>query len=206
MSYTTLAQRLNALAGLLETHASRLEGAAMAKAATSFSKALATFEKRVEANARGNDPDIEDIKRLSSGPAKKLLKPAVWQKLLRETFSRRIGEGTSAQLSKEFIRLASESGRAADARAALDRTIRELSVPVLAIPKEKALLQAEFLRIGGLTEEEALVEFSTRWKKLTDLKNLAKHNAIVLPNEVKRDRIEREILHYARRAHSNVRA
>jgi len=203
MSYTVLAQKLAGLSGKLQKHASQLDGPVLAKAAATFSKSLATFEKKMESVIRGCDPSIEGIQALLKSPAKKMLKAPVWAKLLRQVFREEPGDLTAAGMQKLYLARAVESDRASAAFEALRKTVLELSVPAVPVPKDKGALQAEFLRIGGLDEEEVLVELSSRWK-LPQLKNLAKANAIQVPDGIKRERLERDILHYARRASTNI--
>lgn len=205
MSYPDLARHLDQLSDQLKRHGARLEGAALAKAAATLEKALSAFGKKLEAALRGADPSLEAIEQLLKSPAKKLIKVPVWQKLLREVHQVRGAEGTAAQLQKHFIKLCRERGNGEAAFHVLDRQVKGLAVPAAPVPKEKAALQAEFLRLGGLAEEDAMVELALRWKTPA-LKALARHNAIPVAEGAKRERLEREILAYARRAHSNIRS
>jgi len=203
MSYATLAQQLESLAQKLRKQEDALEGPVLAKAAATFSKSLSSFEKKVDALIKGKNPSIEAIQSILKSPAKKLLKVPAWQKLHREVFRTTPADQTAAQLQKSFLARAQEADKAEAACRAMEKMIQELSVPIQPVPKDKAALQAEFLRLGNMDEEAALIELSRRWSA-AQIKNLAKHNAIPVPDKAKRDRLEREILHYARRAHTNI--
>ncbi|NJK90726.1 MAG: hypothetical protein HC904_02160 [Blastochloris sp.] len=203
MSYNTLTQQLESLAQKLRKNPTRLGGASLAKAASTLTKSLLSFEKKVDALIKGKHPSIEAMTNLLNSPAKKLLKAPDWQKLHRAVF-RATPEGqTAAQLQKQFLTLATDRNLAEPACLALEQKIKELSILNRPVPKEKADLQAEFLRLGGLEEESALLELERRWK-LTQIKNLAKANAIPVTKTMPRDRLELEILRYARRAHTNI--
>lgn len=202
-SYSQLAQSLQALALKLDQHAPRLEGAALAKASASFTKQLATFNNKVDAAIRGADPSVEAIQNLLKSPAKKLLKAPVWEKLLKQVHRAQPESEKAAGLQKQFLRLTLERQNAEAALHALQQQIQILSLPPAPPPKEKAALQTEFVRLGSLSEEDARIELAHRWT-LSSLKNLAKHNAIVVSPKIQRPRLEREILYYARRAHANL--
>lgn len=199
MSYGDLAARIETLAAKLRSHAGDLEGAKLAKAAQSFSKAAATFERHVETAISGSSPDLKELEILLASPAKKLLKAPFWDKALRSLHGVREEKPTAAK----FLKLVRAEGNAGEALALVRREVEAQSVPVKPVPKDKAELQAELWRLGGLTDEEFAAEAAKRWKA-AGLKKLAKANAIAVPKEVTLDRLARIVLETARRAHGNV--
>lgn len=205
MNHTELAIRLQAVATQLERHGNKLEGVAFAKAVGTFAKALTSFEKKMEATIRGSDPSIEALENLlKTHPGVKLLKLPSWQKLLQSTFGLKASEGTAASLKKKFLQRAKDSGEGERAYTAVKEEITRLSQPVRPVPADKIQLQEEFLRLGGLSDEDFLIELSSRWKKISDLRKLAEANAITGAKTATRQRLEAEIMHYARRAHLNI--
>ncbi|GAB4240704.1 MAG: hypothetical protein OHK005_03100 [Candidatus Methylacidiphilales bacterium] len=205
MNHTELASRLQAVATQLERHGSKLEGVAFAKAFGTFAKALANFEKKLEATIRGRDPSIEALQNLlKTHPGVKLVKVPSWRKLLQSTFGIRAPEGTAASLRKEFLQRAKDSGEGERAFTALQAEIARLSQPLRPVPADKTKLQEEFLRLGGLSDEDLLIELSSRWGKISDLRKLAEANAISGYKTAKRPRLEADIMHYARRAYLNI--
>jgi hypothetical protein len=209
MSYIDLAEKLQKISRVLLQHGPKLEGVALQKAATTLAKSLTTFEKKLDAAVKGNDPSLEALQNLlKTHPAARLLKAPSWEKLLKEVFSHHAKAGAKpAELKKQYIEHAKQTGQGEDAFHAVQREMQQLSIPPAPVPKEKILLQKEFLRLGGLSDEDAYVELEKRWKKIGDLKALATANAILVPKSfkaVQRPQLIKEILHYARRAHLNV--
>lgn len=201
MSYHELAEKIEAVARNLQRHADKLEGATLARAAQTFSRALSTFEKKLDALVMGADPDLRELELLVTPPATVPLKSASWARLFQSVFNTAPAKPTKAA----FLKRTRERGCAAEALAAVRAEIVRVSVKPSPVPTDKAELQSEFLRLGGLTDEEFFAEMGSRWRKKTDLQRLAKANAIPVLKGTMTERLVEQILVYSRRAHGNIR-
>jgi hypothetical protein len=205
MSYLDLAQQLRQLSGKIDKNASRFEGATLAKAATSLTKSIATFEKKLDAFLGGAGPGIRELQELLKSPAatKHLKLPAI-SLLHRKLFGHSQSAETPAAAKKAFL-------LAAMGKEMGEETLSELreflyrAAQIAPPAKDKESLQKEFLRLGGLPDDELIWELDSRFKNITLLKALAKANAVEVTKEVKRERLINSIIHYARRARANIR-
>lgn len=142
---------------------------------------------------------------LLKSPAAKALKLPDWIKLTHAILGSIPTQETAAKVKFHLLKEVTRLGKGELAREKLQAAYRQAAIPPTPVPKEKAALQAEFLRLGSLEEEAMIAELETRYKKLTDLKALAKHNAIVVTKAAKKERLIAEIVRYARQAAQNVR-
>jgi hypothetical protein len=205
MSYLILAEQLQTVASKLRTKANQLEGKALATAASTLGKALLTFEKKLDDSLGGLGPGIQDCAELLKSPAAKALKLPDWLKLSAAILGSTPTQETAAKVKSHLLKEVTRLDKGELAREKLQVAYRLAAMPPTPVPKEKAALQSEFLRLGSLEEEAMIAELETRYKKITDLKALATHNAIVVTKTTKKERLITEIVRYARQAAQNVR-
>jgi hypothetical protein len=205
MSYLTLADQLQTVAAKLRPQAHQLEGKGLATAASTLATAVLSFEKKLDDCLGGLGPGIQDCVELLKSPAGKALKLPDWIKLSHAILSSPATQETVAKVKAHLLKEITRLGKGELAREKLQAAYRQAAIPLTPVPKEKAALQAEFLRLGSLEDEAMLTELETRYKKLTDLKALAAHNAIVVSKATKKERLIAEIARYARQAAQNVR-
>jgi hypothetical protein len=205
MSYLTLADQLQALAAKLRPQSHQLEGKALATAASTLAKAVLSFEKKLDDCLGGLGPGIQECVELLKSPAAKALKLPDWIKLAHAILGSTPSQETAAKVKSHLLKEITRLGKGELAREKLQAAYRLAAMPPTPVPKEKGALQAEFLRLGSLEEEAMLTELETRYKKITDLKALATHNAIVVTKAPKKERLITEIARYARQAAQNVR-
>jgi hypothetical protein len=207
MSYTTLAAELKSLSVLLEKNADKLSGAALAKAATSLAKTSASFSKKLKETLGGQGPGIAEFTvQLNGSLAKKVIKGPALAKLYKKILNKNLSSDlTTAQGKKLLFSAVVENELGEKALAELKTLLAELT-SVEPPPKDKESLQREFLALGRLDDEDAQLTLVTRFKAAAALKALAQSNNIIVKPKTKRETIEREIIHYARRAAANVRS
>lgn len=206
MSYLDLANQLKQIALKLEKNSSQIEGAALAKAATALSKSIISFEKKLDAFLGGSGPGIRELQELLKSPgATKHLKLPALSHLYRNIFGHSLTAATPAAGKKLFLQVAVEKQIGEKALAELKLYLSE-AAQVASPPKDKESLQKEFLRLGGLPDDELILELDRRYKTAPLLKALAQANAIEAKKGAKRERLIETIIHYARRAHANIRS
>ncbi|TDU72860.1 hypothetical protein EI77_01326 [Prosthecobacter fusiformis] len=189
-----LAQRLRALAGSLEKHAPNLDSAAFVKKAVTFSKALTGFESATAEALSGLAPGLHELEKLLASPDKKALKEPVMKKLFQEVLQTKPpADAKLPAQHKLFLKLVKENGAGELALAAVRSAVSKAQLPVEPPPKDKESLQAELLRLGRLDEGGFADELDVRYKKLTDLKSLAKANALPVPKAVEKAWLVREL-------------
>ncbi|SDT96754.1 hypothetical protein SAMN05444156_1134 [Verrucomicrobium sp. GAS474] len=204
MSYSELSERLSALAITVREHQNRLEGKPLATSARKLNTALANFEKVLHDFFDGNGPGIRELTDLLKSPqARNHLKGPGLKIAFRDLLDKPLPEGTPARAKAIFLEKIAKKEKGEEAVAYLREFFLKAAAPA-SIPKEKEALQKEFVRLGGLDDTDLELEFEKRWKKLTDLKKLATANGITITAKTSKERLIDHIVHYARRAHSNV--
>jgi hypothetical protein len=207
MSYPELAAELKALAALIEKHSAKLEGAALAKSAQSLSKATAALSKKIKDSVAGRSPGLAEFTAQLNGPlAKKHVKGPVLATLHKRVLGKNLPAGLSpVAAKKQFLASVGESELGEKALEELKRLLAELTA-VAPVAKDKESLQREFLKLGGLADDDLVLALDTKFKSIALLKALAKANQIPIHAQVTREALLRDVIHFARRAAANVRA
>jgi hypothetical protein len=205
MNYVELSLLLLRLSQETTQHHHELEGLTLARAAESLEKAALRYQKRLEDFVGGRGPGIRELEELLASPqAKGHLKPPALNLLSKEIFGEKITSEKMAAAKKEFFDRVKRE-RAGEKAVEILRRFFLKAAQRPAPSKDEAALQNEFLRLGGLADEELDFEFSDRLKSVGLIKALAKANAIPFSKETSKEKLIELITHYARRAHANIR-
>jgi hypothetical protein len=205
MNYLELSQVLLRLSQKAEKHYHELEGLALARASDSLAKAALRFQKKLEDFLGGRGPGIQELEELLVSPqARAHLKLPALNLICKELFGEKLSSEKMAAAKKEFFdRVKREQAGEKTVELLRDFFLKAAQRPALL--KNESALQDEFLRLGGLSDEELAFEFSDRLKSVVLLKAMAKANAIPCSKDTPKEKLIEQITHYARRAHSNIR-
>jgi hypothetical protein len=205
MNYLELSQVLLRLSQTTGQHHHELEGLSLAKAADSLAKAALRFQKKMEDFLGGRGPGIQELEELLVSPqARAHLKLPALNLICLDLFGDRLISEKPAAAKKElFDRIKREQVGEKSLELLRVFFIKAAQRPPLL--KDEAALQDEFLRLGGLSEEELAFEFSDRLKSIGLLKALARANAIPFSKDTSKEKLIEQIIHYARRAYGNIR-
>jgi hypothetical protein len=205
MNYLELSQVLLRLSQTTEKHHHELEGLTLAKAADSLAKAALRFQKKLEYFLGGRGPGIQELEELLVSPqARAHLKLPALNLIYKDLFGDKLTTEKPAAAKKEFFeRIKKEQAGEKSVELLRGFFLKAAQRPVLS--KNEADLQNEFLRLGGLSDEELAFEFSDRLKSIGMLKALTKANAIPFSKDTSKERLIELITHYARRAYGNIR-
>ena len=205
MNYLELSLLLQRLGQKTNRHHNELEGLALAKSAETLVKASVRFQGKLEDFLGGRGPGIRELEELLGSPqAKAHLKLPALNLLNKELFGERLSSEKMAGAKKEFIEKVKKE-REGEKTVALLRNFFLKAAQRPAPSKDEAALQNEFLRLGGLSDDELAFEFSSRFKSISLLKALAKANAVPYSKETPKEKLIQSITHYARRAYGNIR-
>jgi hypothetical protein len=205
MNYLELSQVLLRLSQTIEQHHQEIEGLALAKAADSLAKAALRFQKRMEDFLGGRGPGIQELEELLVSPqARTHLKLPALNLIYLDLFGDRLTSEKPAAAKKEFFERVKKE-RTGEKSVELLRSFFLKAAQRPALLKNEAALQDEFLRLGGLSDEELAFEFSDRLKSTGLLKAIAKANAIPFSKDASKEKLIEQIIHYARRAYGNIR-
>ena len=204
MSYADLSQRLLRLSEQLRQHEARLEGPALAKLTTTFTKALASYEKKLGDFLQGNAPGAREFQDLLKSPqAKKHLTLPALKVIFKGLLGEQLKEETLAKAKATLAQRVKESGHWEPAGVYLKEFFFQAATPP-PLAEDKESLQREFLRLGALTDEELDFQIQHRFKTVGALKKLANANAINFTPKTSKQKLLEMIIHYAQRAHRNV--
>ncbi len=204
MNPPALAARLHELAQQLEKQSSRLQGVALGKSVNTLHKQLDSFEKKLQAAVGGHGPGVQELGLLLKANAK-LLTLSALRAIAKDVFGADAPKAAKAPLLKKAIlQEAARRHRGEVAVKVVRAFLEKANTPKTSLPKEEAALLREFLRLGGLDDEAFKREMSGRWKKVSDLKRLAKANKLPGAKSLAKADLIREIKKVSRRAHANV--
>ena len=204
MSYSELSERLAALSLVVRENQENLEGKPLALAAMKLNASLASFEKKLHDFLEGHGPGMRELADLLKSPqARNHLKGPALKIVFRDLLDKALPEGTPAQAKAAFLKKIAKKEKGEEAVAYLRSFFAQAAAPA-SIPKDKDALQKEFLRLGTLDDTDLELEFAKRWKKIGDLKKLASANGIAFTPKTTKERLIGAVVHYARRATSNV--
>ena len=205
MNYLELSQVLLHLSQTTEKHHQELEGLTLAKIADSLAKTALRFQKKLDDFLGGRGPGIQELEELLVSPqARAHLKMPALNLIYKDLFGDKLTSDRPAAAKKEFFERVKKE-QAGEKSVELLRLFFLKAAQRPALSKDEAALQDEFLRLGGLSDEELTFEFSDRWKSIGWLKALAKANAIPFSKDTSKERLIEQITHYARRAYGNIR-
>jgi hypothetical protein len=205
MNYVELSLLLLRLSQETTRHHHELEGLPLARAAESLEKAALRYQKRLEDFVGGRGPGIRELEELLASPqARGHLKLPALNLLAMEIFGEKLNSEKMAGARREFFEKIKRE-RAGEKAVEVLRHFFLKAAQRPAPSKDEGALQNEFLRLGGLSDEELAFEFSDRLKSAALLKALARANAIPFSKETSKEKLIERITHYARRAHANIR-
>jgi hypothetical protein len=205
MNYSELSQVLLRLSLTTEQHHHELEGLTLAKAADSLAKAALRFQKKLEDFLGGRGPGIQELEELLASPQSRAhLKLPALNLIYKDLFGDKLTSEKPAAAKKEFFDRVKRE-QAGEKSVELLRGFFLKAAQRPALLKNEATLQEEFLRLGGLSDEELAFEFSDRLKSVGLLKALARANAIPFSKDTSKEKLIEQITHYARRAYGNIR-
>jgi hypothetical protein len=206
MSYSELSDRLRRLGETLRHQEGKLEGAALAKAAGTFTRSLGSFEKKLSDFLGGQGPGIRELQEILKSPqAKKHLALPALKIVFRDLLSRPLREETLAQAKTALFKEIMERQSGEAAVAYLKEFFYRAAAPP-SVGSDKEALQKEFARLGSLGDDELEYELDHNFKTVGALKKLAKANAVAFTGKTPKAKLVENIVHYARRAHRNVGA
>jgi len=204
MTYGELSTRLEAVAANLHKHERTLEGQALSKATTTFAKALGSYEKKLADFLQGTAPGAREFEDLIKSPqAKKHLTLPALKVAFRQILGQALHEETAAKAKASLVKQVRAEGDFESAVVYLKEFFFRAASP-LKVGEDKESLQAEFLRLGGLPDDELEFQLQHRFKTVGALKKLAKANAVNFTATTSKPKLIETIVHYARRAHQNV--
>jgi hypothetical protein len=204
MNYLELSQVLLQLSQEAARHHHQLEGLSLAKAADSLAKAASRFQKKLEDFLGGRGPGIQELEELLVSPqARAHLKLPALNLICKDLFGDKLTSEKPAAAKKEFFERVKKE-RTGEQSVELLRSFFLKAAQRPALLKNEAALQDEFLRLGGLSDEELAFEFSDRLKSIGLLKAIARANAIPFSKDTSKDKLIEQITHYARRAYGNI--
>jgi hypothetical protein len=204
MNARNLAAQLEDLSKKILANAEQIGGDELDRRAAALTRALANFGETLDASVSGKSTALVELTDLLSSPeARRLLDLASYRKIARDVAGWRITSQSVALARKELL------GHAPDGSTArsLVRAIRghiAASAPGPATSDIRKL-RAEFYRIGGLAAEDAEALSHTHYRTVSNVRALAKANAIRGADHASRDVLWKEILTQSRRLRSNLR-
>jgi hypothetical protein len=205
MNYLELSQVLLRLGQTTEKYHRELEGLTLAKVADSLTKAALRFQKKLEDFLGGRGPGIQELEELLVSPqARAHLRLPALNLIYKDLFGDKMTSEKPAAAKKEFFERVKRE-------QAGEKCLEHLRLFFLkaaqrpALSKNEVSLQDEFLRLGGLSDEELAFEFSDRLKSIGLVKALAKANSIPFSKDTSKEKLIEQIIHYARRAYGNIR-
>lgn len=205
MSYADLAEKLKSVGKQLAAESSALDGKKLAASAGALKRALDRFSRDLETLTAGNDPAIAEFGELIQAPAaRKHLDLDSLKRLAKEILGKTVPakkEETALAYKKRLIEAIDTPKLAAKALKALREFLADSAVAAPQIKNEEALL-AELYRIGGLDDTE--IEATARLRDEKLLRALAAAARIRVRETSSLDKIRRDVVQFAKRAHKNL--
>jgi len=202
MNYTDLATHLLDLGERLQKHTRKIEGDKVGRSAKKLAQAVERFEDTLEsflASRKSGELLLETM--LRSPSAKRHLTVDLLKRGLREVAGKRLQADELSAARKEFVEVLHANEKGSQGGKFL-KTAFEEAARVEPGGKDKASLQREFVRLGGLSDEEYEKEIGKR--TFGELRRLASTNGIKFTDKTSKQRLMALIRRFSIRAAVNI--
>jgi hypothetical protein len=202
MNYTDLATHLLDLGERLQKHSRKIEGDKVGRSAKKLAQAIERFEDTLEsflASRKSGELLLETM--LRSPSAKRHLTVELLKKGLREVAGKRLQADELSAARKEFVEVLHANEKGSQGGKFLQAAFEEAAC-VEPGGKDKASLQHEFVRLGGLSDEEYEKEIGKR--TFGELRRLASTNGIKFTDKTSKQRLMALIRRFSTRAAVNI--
>jgi hypothetical protein len=202
MNYTDLATHLLDLGERLQKHTRKIEGDKVGRSAKKLAQAVERFEDTLDsflASRKSGELLLETM--LRSPSAKRHLTVELLKRGLREVVGKRLQADELSAARKEFVEVLHANEKGSQGGKFL-RAAFEEAAWVEPGGKDKASLQREFVRLGGLSDEEYEKEIGKR--TFGELRRLASTNGIKFTDKTSKQRLMALIRRFSIRAAVNI--
>jgi hypothetical protein len=202
MNYTDLATHLLDLGERLQKHSRKIEGDKVGRSAKKLAQAVERFEETLAsflASRKSGELLLETM--LRSPSAKRHLTVELLKKGLREVAGKRLQAEELSAARKEFVEVLHANEKGSQGGKFLRAAFEEAAC-VEPGGKDKTSLQREFVRLGGLSDEEYEKEIVKR--TFGELRRLAATNGIKFTDRTSKQRLMALIRRFAIRAAMNI--
>jgi len=202
MNYTDLATHLLDLGERLQKHSRKIEGDKVGRSAKKLAQAVERFEDTLDsflASRKSGELLLETM--LRSPSAKRHLTVELLKKGLREVAGKRLQAEELSAARKEFVEVLHANEKGSQGGKFLRAAFEEAAC-VEPGGKDKVSLQREFVRLGGLSDEEYEKEIVKR--TFGELRRLAATNGIKFTDRTGKQRLMALIRRFAIRAAMNI--
>lgn len=202
MNYTDLATHLLDLGERLQKHSRKIEGDKVGRSAKKLAQAVERFEDTLEsflASRKSGELLLETM--LRSPSAKRHLTVELLKRGLREVAGKRLQADELSAARKEFVEVLHANEKRSQGGKFLQAAFEEAAC-VEPGGKDKASLQREFVRLGGLSDEEYEKEIGKR--TFGELRRLASTNGIKFTDKTSKQRLMALIRRFSTRAAVNI--
>ncbi len=207
MSYAHLARELRRIAGELDAHAARLEGARLATAAERLESALARLDALLEDARRGADREVAALRQaLASEAGRRHLDARALKLLFKSAVGKALtlkaGEPREAD-ERRFVEGAVKHARAAQALRAVRARLAEAERPAPDPGDREALLQ-ELWRLGRLAPPDLDLETPRLLAAPELLRAMAAHAYVKFTARTPARTLLANLVKFARRVNENT--
>ena len=202
MNYTDLATHLLDLGERLQKHTRKIEGDKVGRSAKKLAQAVERFEDTLEsflASRKSGELLLETM--LRSPSAKRHLTVDLLKRGLREVAGKRLQADELSAARKEFVEVLHANEKGSQGGKFLKAAFEE-AARVEPGGKDKASLQREFVRLGGLSDEEYEKEIGKR--TFGELRRLASTNGIKFTDKTSKQRLMALVRRFSIRAAVNI--
>jgi hypothetical protein len=160
MSYKELAQRLGETSQLILQQEERLQGDALASTAEKLQKALIDFRKRLDTELKANSPEVLEFQHLMQSDA---VLRAISAEALKTVYKVLVGKALPAKKDMDpraaFVQGIMKQGLTEEVMPRIRHLLTALEQPLLG--NDEAAFRNELARIGGLSDEDWMLETAT---------------------------------------------
>ena len=202
MNYTDLATHLLDLGERLQKHSRKIEGDKVGRSAKKLAQAIERFEDMLDsflASRKSGELLLETM--LRSPSAKRHLTVELLKRGLREVAGKRLQADELSAARKEFVEVLHANEKGGQGGKFLKAAFEEAAC-VEPGGKDKASIQREFVRLGGLSDEEYEKEIGKR--TFGELRRLASTNGIKFTDKTSKQRLMALIRRFSVRAAVNI--
>jgi len=202
MNYTDLATHLLDLGERLQKHSRKIEGDQVGRSAKKLAQAVERFEDTLDsflASRKSGELLLETM--LRSPSAKRHLTVELLKRGLREVAGKRLQADELSAARKEFVEVLHANEKGSQGGKFLKAAFEEAAF-VEPGGKDKASLQREFVRLGGLSDEE--YEKEIRKRTFGELRRLASTNGIKFTDKASKQRLMALVRRFSVRAAVNI--
>jgi hypothetical protein len=202
MNYSDLATHLLALGERLQKHSRKIEGDTVGRSAKKLAQTAERFEETLEsflASRKSGELLLETL--LRSPSAKRHLTVELLKKGLREVAGKKLQAEELSAAKKEFVEVLHANEKASQGGKFLKAAFEEAAY-VESGGKDKVSLQREFVRLGGLSDEE--FEKAIVKRTFGELRRIAATNGIKFTDKTSKQRLTALIRRFSVRAAVNI--